>query len=73
MAHCSGFQMMTLASREAKKKEKLERDIIEMKAQIESRNADIKAQQAEMQVAEQRITRLEANIRDQQASRSMYC
>ena len=65
--------MMTLASREAKKKEKLERDIIEMKAQIESRNADIKAQQAEMQVAEQRITRLEANIRDQQASRSMYC
>ncbi|BDA44058.1 Cilia- and flagella-associated protein 58 [Coccomyxa sp. Obi] len=55
--------------RENFRREQLEKDIADMRAQVEVRTQDIKQQQNELRTAEQRIARMEQTIREQQASR----
>jgi septal ring factor EnvC (AmiA/AmiB activator) len=61
LTHCG------VCDRATKKKERLEREAGEWKAKIEAHNAAIKAQQNEVQAAEQRIAELESTLKEQQA------
>ena len=57
--------------REFGRKEQLERDIADARAQIEARTADIRQQQSELRTAEQRIIRMEQTIKEQQARHTL--
>ena len=56
-----------------RRKERLERETLEVKAQIEAQAADIKERRNEMQVAEQRIQNMEQANRDQNVSTNTEC
>lgn len=53
--------------REARRREQLEKDIMDTRAQIEARTMEVKLRQNELQSAEQRIGRLEQTIKEQEA------
>ncbi|CAL8470043.1 g9585 [Coccomyxa elongata] len=55
--------------REKRRREQLEKDIADTRAQVEARTQDIKQQQNELRTAEQRIARMDQTIKEQQASK----
>ncbi|KAG8471207.1 hypothetical protein KFE25_009628 [Diacronema lutheri] len=55
------------AEREARRKERLERELVELKARLEARNAEIKTKQQRLAEGAELVARLDATVREQKA------
>ena len=70
----SVVQSLTLSCRELRKKERLEREMKELKSALEARQADIKAKSAAATQAEEQVQRLEQSLKESQVRLDLtYC
>jgi chromosome segregation ATPase len=68
MSSCNPYEEQKWCDREARKKERLEGEVKQLKTALEARQADIKTKSAAAQQSEEQVKRLEQMLRESQVA-----